>query len=425
VELLRQLLLAGVLGLAGALVLSYLISRLTLRPVEQLREVVTAIADGKLERRLRWPSRDELGEIARSINRVAEQMRERLNEATVEKMQLEAVLSSMVEGVLVLDAAGRIKLANPRLQELFGLWEEPLGRKPLDLVRNETLHRGLADAAESREPVVRELALERPERRFLLMCAVALPESAGGGCVAVFHDESEVRRLDRVRRDFLANASHELRTPLTSIQGFAATLLESELSEAERDEYLQVVARNAARLSALIDDLLELSQLEGRTDLLKPSEVDVGQMLAVQLDDLAPRLAQRSIAARRDVPPGVIAWVDRRALEQVLTNLLDNAVKYTDEGGEIVVSVRCCDARVEVAVADSGIGIPADDITRVFERFYRVDKARSRALGGTGLGLAIVKHLVYAMGGEIRVESELGLGSTFTFWLPGRSAARS
>jgi len=418
----RELLLAGAVGLAGALVLSYIISRLTLRPVGQLREVVAAIADGKLERRLRWPARDELGEIAASINRLAEQMHERLAEATAEKVQLEAVLTSMVEGVLVLDAEGRIKLANPRLQELLDVWEDPRGRRPRDLVRNQALHQAIFDATSSGEPVVREIEIERPEPRFLLMHAVAVPASAGGGCVAVFHDESEVRRLDRVRRDFLANASHELRTPLTSIQGFAATLLGNSTSPEERDKYLDVISRNAERLSSLIDDLLELSKIEGRREMLRPSEVDVGAVACMLLEDLAPRLAQRGISARPDVSDDATAWADRRAVEQVLTNLLDNAIKYSHENGEIRVSIRSSTGRLEVAVSDSGVGIPAEDIDRVFERFYRVDKARSRALGGTGLGLAIVKHLVQGMGGEIRVESEPGVGSTFTFWLPRRPA---
>jgi two-component system phosphate regulon sensor histidine kinase PhoR len=254
------------------------------------------------------------------------------------------------------------------------------------------------------------------------MHAVALPATGGAACVAVFHDVSELRRLDRVRRDFLANASHELRTPLTSIQGFASTLLETPLEGPERRNYLEVIARNAERLSSLIDDLLELSQIEGRREPLRRDEVEVVDVASRLLEDLAPRLEQHSLNASLGGDASARAFGDRRAIEQVLSNLLDNAVKYSDEGGTIDVTIDERSDRVEVTVADSGIGIPAADLDRVFERFYRVDKARSRALGGTGLGLSIVKHLVQGMGGDIRVASQLGKGSTFRFWLPGRPA---
>jgi two-component system phosphate regulon sensor histidine kinase PhoR len=414
-ELRRELLLAGALGLVGALVLSYAITRRILRPVETLRRAVIDIADGKLDQRLHLDAPDELGEIAVSVNRVAEQLRSRFGEVAAEKTRLEAVLRSMVEGVLVLDPRGRVTLANPRLQELLDVWSDPLGKSPLDLIRSEAVHHALAAASKEAEPQVVELSVGP---RTLLMHAIAVPPVGEGGCVAVFHDVTELRRLDQVRRDFLANASHELRTPLTSIKGFAATLLQEDLPAADRKNFIEVVARNAERLGNLIDDILELSQIEGRREPLRATEVDVEQCARVLIDDLRPRLKQRELTAEvhADGPP--CAWADRRAVEQVLTNLLDNAVKYSEKGGRIDVRIRESRGRLEVVVADEGVGIPENEIDRVFERFYRVDKARSRALGGTGLGLSIVKHLVQAMGGEIRLESKLGVGSSFTFWLP-------
>jgi two-component system phosphate regulon sensor histidine kinase PhoR len=414
-ELRLELFLAGALGLAAALLVSFGITRLILRPVEELRTAVNDIADGRLERRVEWDSRDELGEIGESINRVTEQLRVRLDEATAEKTRLEAVLRSMVEGVLVLDATGHVSLANPRLQELLDVWSDPVGKAPLDLLRNLTIDDALAEASRSGEPQVREIEIGP---RTLRMHAVAVPPVGAGGSVAVFHDVSEVRKLEQVRRDFLANASHELRTPLTSIQGFATTLMQDDLPDDDRRHFTEVVARNAERLGNLLDDLLELSQLEGRREPLTTSEVDVAHIAQELLDDLGPRLEQQSLAAEIHVGDATRAWGDRRAVEQILTNLIDNALKYTDEGGRIDVTLRGQDGRLEVVVADTGLGIPADEVPRVFERFYRVDKARSRALGGTGLGLAIVKHLVQAMGGDIRLESEVGEGSRFTFWLP-------
>lgn len=414
-ELRRVLMLAGALGLFGALVLSFAIARYTLQPIEELRRVVTDIADGKLDTRLRLSAKDELGEIAGSINRVAQQLRNRLDETAAEKKRLEAVLGSMVEGVLVLDAGGHITLANPRLQELLGAWFDPHGKTPLDLIRNEAAHQALIDAATTEGFQVLELQVGP---RTLLMHATAVPPVGQGGCVAVFHDVSEIRRVDQIRRDFLANASHELRTPLTSIRGYAATLLEGEPSPEQRQKFLEVISRNAERLSNLIDDLLELSQIEGRREPLHASEVEIEHVVRTLLDDLAPRLAQRGITAAVDSDGPTRVWADRRAVEQILTNLIDNALKYSDEGGRIDVTLLRSGGGIQACVADEGIGIPEDEIDRVFERFYRVDKARSRALGGTGLGLAIVKHLVQASNGTIRVESSVGEGSRFTFWLP-------
>jgi two-component system, OmpR family, phosphate regulon sensor histidine kinase PhoR len=419
-ELRQRLWIAGGIGLAGALVLSFLLSWLTLRPVEELRDVVSAIAAGQLDRRLRWRSKDELGEIARSINRMAEQLRLRLDEATAEKEQLEAVLASMADGVLVLGRDDRILLANPRWRELLSVWGEVHGRRPIEVARHAGVGDTLVAAAGTRETVVREVEVAGPEPRRLQIHAVGFPtDGPRAGTVAVFHDVTELRRLEQVRRDFIANASHELRTPLTAIRGFADTLLLGPVSAEELKPMLEAIARNGERLGNLVDDLLELSRIESRKHPLQPSEVDVPRLVRLLLRDLEPRLRDAQLRAELAAdPPPAPAWADPRALEQVLGNLLDNAVKYTNPGGSIRVRVTSQDAHVRVAVSDSGIGIPEAERGRIFERFYRVDQARSRALGGTGLGLAIVKHLVQGMGGEIFVESAPGRGSSFTFTLP-------
>jgi two-component system phosphate regulon sensor histidine kinase PhoR len=238
------------------------------------------------------------------------------------------------------------------------------------------------------------------------------------GTVAVFHDVTELRRLESVRRDFVANASHELQTPLTAIRGFAETLVANELSREEVRGQLGVILRNSERLENLIRDMRELSRVESRRVPLQPGEVDVSKLTRALLADMEPRLREHSLEASVSDRGVVAAWADRRAVDQVLSNLLDNALKYTDPGGRINVALEAQPDVVRVSVSDTGIGIPAEHRPRIFERFYRVDTTRSRALGGTGLGLSIVRHLVQAMDGEVYVESEPGQGSAFHFTLP-------
>jgi two-component system phosphate regulon sensor histidine kinase PhoR len=271
-----------------------------------------------------------------------------------------------------------------------------------------------------------QLRVGRVVARTLQVQAVGFSTGAGAraGTVAVFHDISELARLEEVRRDFVANASHELRTPLAAIRGFAETLLDGgALVEAERRSYLEIIDRHAQRLTHIVHDLLELSTIERGRIRLEPVELDVGELVTSWIRDSGPRLRERRLEIVHEAAGRVMAWADPHALEQILGNLLDNAVKYTEPGGRIEIRVENGDPKVRVRVKDTGIGIPEEDLARIFERFYRVDKARSRELGGTGLGLAIVKHLVQSLGGEISVQSRLGEGSTFTFTLPRRGPA--
>ena len=425
-ELRRELIVAGIVGLLAALGLSYLLSLLTLRPIRELREVVRDIAEGKLERRLGWESQDERGEIGASINRLARQMRDRADQALREKVQLEAVLSSMVEGVLVIDREGKLLLANPRAQELLSAWGDLVGRLVPEVIRSPGVDQALRDAASSEGTVVRELEVQAEKKRVLLMHASAFPQKKPrAGTVAVFHDVSELRRVDEVRRDFIANASHELRTPLTSIQGFAAALESSELDPGETVRYLDVIVRNAQRMSNLIDDLLTLSRIESGTSSLELADVDVLRVVETTVADFAPRFAEASIEVRIQAGELPACRADRGALEQILSNLLSNAARYSNAGARVDIDLQRRDGEVEISVADTGIGIPPEDLERIFERFYRVDAARSRALGSTGLGLSIVKHLARSMGGEIHVQSQPGKGSRFSFSLPIASSGQA
>ena len=415
----RALVAAGAAGLALAAALAAGFATLLTRRVRELQDVVKAIAAGDLGQRLPWRSGDELGAIASAIDDMAEQLRRRLEQASDEQARLRAVLTGMVEGVLVLDKSGRVILANPRLRELFGAWGAVEGRPALEVIRRADVEAALGAAARTPEPVVREIQLSTGGGRHLEMHAVRFPSQGPLlGTVAVFHDVTEIHRLEGIRRDFVANVSHELRTPLTAIRGFAETLRGSEVPAEQRRQYLDVILRHADRLTALIEDLLELSRIEGGIRGLALETIDAAALARDVLQDLKPRLDSGRLKSEVRAEPAPHALADRRALEQVLLNLLDNAIKYSEPGGRIEIVVSGAPPWVRIDVSDTGIGIPQTDQARIFERFYRVEKARSRDLGGTGLGLAIVKHLVQAQDGEVFVASREGQGTTFTLRLP-------
>jgi two-component system phosphate regulon sensor histidine kinase PhoR len=267
-----------------------------------------------------------------------------------------------------------------------------------------------------------ELELARPgePERALRLRVVAFPdERAPVGAVAVLHDETPVHRLERVRRDFVVGVSHEFRTPFTAIRGFAETLAAEGVPAEKQREFARIIVRHAERLEHLLADLLTLAEIEARRRPLELAALDLVSLVRDLVRQLGPRLEARRLRFELEADdPAPQAWTDARALEHVLLNLLDNAIKYTEEGGRVAVAIRAAGDRVEISVADTGIGIPARDLPRIFERFYRVERARTREGGGSGLGLSIVKNLVELLGGEVRAESELGRGSRFSVRLP-------
>ena len=407
-------------GLVAGIAAALSIAQLLAAPVDEIRSFARSLAAGDLGRRLRWRRRPGQ-ETAADLDAMAEAVADRIAAANAEKEQLQAVLAGMVEGVLVVGADGKIALANPRLRQMFSAWGEIEGRAPLEVIRNAGVDAALREAAEKRDLVSVEVPIGSAAERVVLVNAARFPASGPRlGTVAVFHDVSELRRLENLRRDFVANVSHELKTPLTAVRGFAETLLGGGLPSEDVQRYLGIIVKHAERLGNLIDDLLELSRIESRRSPLQRAVVDVVRVAAGVVAGMEPLLRAKALSVALPDPEAqpVNALADRRAVEQVLTNLLDNAAKYTNAGGRIELRVVSANGRVRTEVHDDGIGIPAEDLPRIFERFYRVDKARSRDLGGTGLGLAIVKHLVQSMDGEVFVESEVGRGSTFSFTLP-------
>ncbi|MFK7896633.1 MAG: ATP-binding protein [Myxococcota bacterium] len=438
----QRLALAGGIGILVSVLLSYLVARAALRPIHELRRVAAALARGELDERPPLSEGDELGEIANAIREIASQLREGLEEATREKEQLRAVLESMVEGVLVIDADANVILANSQLRNFYSVPPEITGRALLEAIRDPDLH-ALLEQVEASDGIVSSTLKRGDPERTLRVQAARFPrgDAPRNGSVAVFHDISELERLEEVRRDFVANASHELRTPLTAIQGFAETLLDSDLGPADQRSYLEIIDRHARRLGHIVRDLLAISTVETGKWNLDPVRLDVAVIARDLVQDFAPRAVEAELLLDFEVESDVDgadrpnsrpqaesdqtqAFADPRILEQILVNLLENAIKYTEAGGRIQLRVQGQADRVRIAVSDTGIGIPEEDVARIFERFYRVDRARSRSAGGTGLGLSIVRHMVQRSGGEISVESELGVGSTFAFGLPKHAPPR-
>jgi two-component system phosphate regulon sensor histidine kinase PhoR len=330
----------------------------------------------------------------------------------------------MVSGVVVFELSGRINLVNPSAERILGISKnEAAGRKYVEALKNYPLIQIIDRVLKSGQPQSGEITLIFPAERILeAHAAPVLGERLEPqGVVLVLHDISEIRHLEMVRAEFVANVSHELKTPVTAVKGFAETLLEGALYDPRAcEEFVSIIAEEAERLNRLINDLLSLSRIESREIRLQLEPLELGHEIRQIADTIMPRFQKKELALNV-LAPGkpVVAQADRDRLEQVLLNLLENSLMYTPSGGRVDVAVWEEVGMVVVSVSDTGIGIPPDDLPRIFERFYRVDRARSRKLGGTGLGLAIVKHIVDAHGGRVWVESELGQGSTFYFTLPG------
>lgn len=414
--------MAALAGLAAALLGRVWLSRVLAEPVLALRRFAAAQREGRLEARLPGTWIGEFRPAADAVNEMADTIERRLRSSDARRSQLEAVIEAMEEAVLVVDADERVVLANPRLRELFaspGVTLPPEGRSLLEEVRHAEVVDTLRAALRKGETQLREASVgPTADRRVRFQVAPFTQPDGSAGAVAVFHDVTDLRRVEAIRRDFVANASHELKTPLTSIRGYAERLADMKLPE-QTVSSVDAIVVNARRLQALVEDLLELSRIESGSVPMRPEPVDLAELARRLQADLEPRLRAGELELTVQAPSDARVFADRRAVEQVLGNLLDNAIKYTPAGGRIEVQVRPEPGlRLQVSVSDTGLGIPRKDLPRIFERFYRVDPGRSRALGGTGLGLAIVKHLVQAMGGQLGVESQPGRGSRFWVELP-------
>jgi two-component system, OmpR family, phosphate regulon sensor histidine kinase PhoR len=415
------ILLAAVLSLVLAGLLGWAVARGPARRLEAIARVASQFAAGRMDVRAEPGGDDETSVLARSLNRMADELEERLILLERERSQLRTVLEGMVEGVVLTDPTGRILVANDAFRRIFDAQLPVEGRRPLETARVPALQEAIESALEADAPLTREIALGGAQEKVIQASLAAISErGATVGAVAVFHDVTELKRLERVRQEFVANVSHELRTPLTAIKGYAETLRDGGLRDPETAaEFVRVIHRHAERLRALIEDLLDLAAVEQGEARLKPAAVRAREVVTQAETLLRPAAEARGQTIAIDLPadlPEVLA--DRDRLAQILINLLDNAVKFTPEGGRIALSGTAADGRVILAVSDNGVGIPPGDLPRIFERFYRVGRSRDRREGGTGLGLAIAKHLTLGMNGTIEVESAQGSGTTFRVSFP-------
>jgi two-component system, OmpR family, phosphate regulon sensor histidine kinase PhoR len=404
--------------------LAFLLAGATARRLSApLRELIAAVgrlshgADGTHV--LSDPD-DEVGRLGVAFNEMSDRLAARVAALEEDRQQLRTILSGMVEGVVALDAEQRVLFANERACQLLEFpTERPVGRRLWEVVRQRPLSDIVRRALERTEPVREELSWSGATHRSLTVHAARLPGPPPRGAVVVIHDTSELRRLERVRQEFVANVSHELKTPLSVIKLCGETLLDGAIDDAvNRGTFLRQIVEQSERLHALILDLISLARIESGVEDYEFQSVAIEPVVAGCLERYRTRAEARGQQLGMDSAADLFVWADEEAIDHILDNLLDNALKYTPEGGTIHVGWSAENAQVQLSVRDTGIGIPEADLPRVFERFYRVDKARSRELGGTGLGLSIVKHLVQAMHGSVRATSRLGVGTTFVVTVP-------
>ena len=373
---------------------------------------------------------DEWGELSRAVSDLYGQLKKEMDKVSGENEYCRAILAGMAEGVLLLNERGRTLMANDTAQKLLGISEKIRDKTTLEIIRDVQLEQAVQDILGGGAAKTFELSLPAfskgfEETVFEVNVAPISPskgESAArrvNGAIVVFHDISRLKDLERIRKDFVANVSHELRTPLTSIKGYTETLLDGAWKEEVALQFIQVIERHTDRLIKTVEDLLTLSKIESQGFRLRMEEIGVLEWIDNALNEVRERAAKKNISLSvSGVSPSLQAKGDRDYLEQVLLNLLDNAIKYTEEAGKIEISATEKESgEILFQVRDNGIGIPREDLSRIFERFYRVDKGRSKEMGGTGLGLSIVKHIVMAHGGRVWAESQPGKGSTFYFTL--------
>ncbi len=443
-ELRQRLLAASLLILVAGGIVSFVFSRMLASKVEQLEDFARRVAHGDF-RPLRFKGpRDELADLAEALNETAARLDTTIRSLSGERNRSSAILRSMAEGVAVIDVQERLVFYNQAFANILNLkMESSEGRPIIEVIRNSALLRLIREALKGGEGLQTDIVMGFVQQRSFSVTAspvnpldssivgktltaspartmIASGAEKPSGAVVVLHDVTELRRLERVRQDFVANVSHEFKTPLTAIQGFAETLLAGALEDPKNNRrFLEIIREHAGRLGRLTDDLLKLARIEAGKMEVQFSPVNIADLVEGCSETTLMKAAQKQIVLNIDIPAALPAIRgDGGLLHEVLQNLLDNAVQYTPVGGKIDVRASLSNGDALITVADTGIGIPLVDQKRIFERFYRIDAARSREVGGTGLGLSIAKHIVEAHGGRIWVESEVGLGSKFTFSVP-------
>ena len=432
----KSFLFSCLISLIVILPLAYFFAGFLIHRISEIAQRATQLVSSTFGKEVRVGSGDELESLSKAISEMGIQSRSKIEEISKEKDYFQTILKGMTEGVLVVDGRGRILTVNDALRRLLSLPENVSDKMPLEIIRNAELEGAIRKAVQDGESIALELDLNKSGEKIIEVNVVSIlpsgkrmddesERSRGAGAIAVFHDITRLKQLEKIRQDFVANVSHELRTPLTTIKGYAETLLDGALKEDQAFQFVQVIKRHTDRLTKIVEDLLMLSRIETKEFQLKMEPVSVRDFIDDIIDFMREPAERKKISlSRNEIPSSLAVLADRSHLEQILINLLDNAIKYTPEGGRVTVSAVEKDSEdIQFSVEDNGIGIPKEDLSRIFERFYRVDKGRSKELGGTGLGLSIVKHLVQTHGGSVWVESQMGKGSTFYFTLPNRTGS--
>ncbi len=414
----RATLLALAAALVSALGLAWLLSTLLGRRVNAIAASARAYAAGDLSHPARDYESDELGTVARVLDETVRQLAGRMADLDEDRARLEAILAGMLEGVLVLDAQGRVQVANRAARAMLNLDDSTTGHPYVESVRHPGIVAALGEALAGGTPEPIEFQSVRSSRTLIARATPVIAASTMGA-VLVLHDVTDLRKSDRVRRDFVANVSHELRTPLTAIRGYLEALRDEPLEATEREQFLAVIERQTGRMERLVSDLLRLASLDAREEPIENEACSLAELLAAVTKDLSPSIEQKQQHVCIDVSPDVAAIViDVAKLQDALRNIVENASNYAPTGSRIAIAAAREGGQVVLRIEDEGPGIPETDLERIFERFYRVDKARSRESGGTGLGLSIVKHLVQRLSGEVHAANRPQGGAVFTVKVP-------
>ena len=421
----RGLLTGSAAALLIAMVLAAVVAQMISRRLRRIVAFAERIAAGDLSARIATSSADELATVTGALDRTARKLEESFATVETGRRQLETLLNSMQEAVIAVRSDGKVLWVNGRLQRLAGAGVR-VGAPVVETVRDPSFLAALEGAMTRKEICVTRATALLPGRVFQVTAApmplrpeAAVPGASNIGAVAVLHDLTEIERVEKTRRDFIANVSHELRTPLTSVQGYTEALLDATVAEDDSvREFLEIILKNAGRMSRLTEDLLVLARVESGEQRFTPRPVKAADLLQDALNTFGVDAREQGLELVAESAGGQAVFADPEAIHQVLANLIRNAINYARDGGRSCSGASPVGRNMEFFVRDFGPGIASEHLPRLFERFYRVDKARSRESGGTGLGLAIVKHIVRAHGGEVRAESHLGHGSTFYFTLP-------
>ena len=421
----KIIILATLIALAIASITSLIISLTITRPLQEMTKVSQKISKGDFSKKLKICRQDEIGQLANSLNLMSEELENKIRVISEDKNKMKVVLSSVIEGIIAIDKEGRIILFNNALKNMTDYSSDRvLGKFHWEIIRNNQLNELLKEVLQKGQPLTQEITIFSPQEKIFRASANPLTKkNEVWGAVVVLNDITEIKKLEKMRSEFVANVSHELRTPLTSIQGFVETLKDGAINDPGKAQYfLEIIEKQSNRLNNLIEDILQLSKIESQEIIMNLQSINLRDLIDKTISEFKKKIEQKNHKIKINISPQLpLIKADPEQIEVVFRNLLDNAIKYTPNGGEIYISAFEKAENIYIEVADNGIGISAEHLPRIFERFYRADKDRSRKLGGTGLGLAIVKHIVQAHGGTIGVESKPGKGSKFFFTLPKNS----